>query len=264
MPATTINDFSDWVKDKRILKEQETKNLERARNRLQLAGRRGTFNSSTSAFEFCSAHDDDSVTERDDTTLTAIAVCDSRINIWDTSSYTTTKLDETNNERDETTLTAIAVCDPTINICLDKNDSTEFGTEEFKQREDSSLTKVVVHSDEDIKTGDTSSYTTTKLDETNNNEGDDTTLTAIAVCDSSINICLDKNDPTEFGTEEFKQSDILSDTSTELDKGTNNEGDDTALTAIAVCDPSINICLDKNDPAEFGTEEFKQRSDIDI
>ncbi|KAM4859975.1 uncharacterized protein RHO17_014862 [Thomomys bottae] len=52
----------------------------------------------TSAFEFCSAHDDDSVTERDDTTLTAIAVCDSRINIWDTSSYTTTKLDETNND----------------------------------------------------------------------------------------------------------------------------------------------------------------------
>ncbi|KAM4815379.1 uncharacterized protein RHO17_004998 isoform 1-T4 [Thomomys bottae] len=37
----------------------------------------------TSAFEFCSAHDDDSVTERDDTTLTAIAVCDSRINIWE-------------------------------------------------------------------------------------------------------------------------------------------------------------------------------------
>ncbi|KAM4815550.1 uncharacterized protein RHO17_004769 [Thomomys bottae] len=88
---------------------------------------------------------------------------------------------------------------------------------------------------------------------------DDTTLTAIAVCDSSINICLDKNDPTEFGTEEFKQSDILSDTSTELDKGTNNEGDDTALTAIAVCDPSINICLDKNDPPDLGTEEFKQR-----
>ncbi|KAM4815484.1 uncharacterized protein RHO17_004874 [Thomomys bottae] len=108
----------------------------------------------TSAFEFCSAHDDDSVTERD------------------TSSYTTTKLDETNNnEGDETTLTAIAVCDPTINICLDKNDSTEFGTEDFKQSEDSSLTKVVVHSDEDIKRGDTSTYTTTKLDETNNNEG---------------------------------------------------------------------------------------------
>ncbi|KAM4815252.1 uncharacterized protein RHO17_005311 [Thomomys bottae] len=125
----------------------------------------------TSAFEFCSAHDDDSVTERD------------------TSSYTTTKLDETNNnEGDETTLTAIAVCDPTINICLDKNDSTEFGTEDFKQSEDSSLTKVVVHSDEDIKRGDTSTYTTTKLDETNNNEGDDTTLTAIAVCESSINI----------------------------------------------------------------------------
>ncbi|KAM4815502.1 uncharacterized protein RHO17_004849 [Thomomys bottae] len=108
----------------------------------------------TSAFEFCSAHDDDSVTERDDTTLTAIADCDSRINIWDTSSYTTTKLDETNNnEGDSTTLTAIAVCDPTINICLDKNDSTEFGTEEFKQSEDSSLTKVVVHSDEEIKRG---------------------------------------------------------------------------------------------------------------
>ncbi|KAM4859959.1 uncharacterized protein RHO17_014845 [Thomomys bottae] len=130
--------------------------------------------------------------------------------------------------------------------------------------EDSSLTKVVVHSDEDIKGGDTSTYTTTKLDETNNNEGDDTTLTAIAVCESSINICLDKNDPTEFGTEEFKQSDILSDTSTELDKGTNNEGDDTALTAIAVCDPSINICLDKNDPPDLGTEEFKQSKDSNL